>query len=173
MQRFTHRPFSHAVIAAVAMAVMLVGSAAAKGGASAENTLAICGCGMVFVPDANTPYLKAGDKEYACCTKACHEMASKDPAGSAKMFDAAAARLTAQLSHLKLGVDNVVSVTDKGTKALCGCGKQFTIDETTEFIKYEGKAYACCTHECHLMAAKDPAAAAKAADKLLGGSEMH
>jgi hypothetical protein len=38
--------------------------------AKVSNTVAVCGCGMVFIPDANTQYLTVGDKQYACCTKA-------------------------------------------------------------------------------------------------------
>lgn len=129
--------------------------------ATGANTLAVCGCGKVFVPDQNTLYIKSGDKEYACCSKGCHDMAMKDPAAAARMSEAAFRDKLTELNSLKLAVANVTAVTEKGTKALCGCGKEFIIDETTEYINHEGKSYACCTHACHEMAAKDPAGSVK------------
>lgn len=49
--------------------------------------------------------------------------------------------------------------------AVCGCGKVFTPNASTEYIKIGDKSYACCSHECHeqavAMAAKDPAGTAK------------
>jgi len=146
----------------VVVAVLAVGVAAsATPVKSSANVLAVCGCGKVFVPDANTPYLTVGDKQYACCTKACHDMAAKDTAGSVRMAEQATAQTIAQLSHMKMEVGNVVAVTDKGTKALCGCGKEFFIDQSTTYIKQGGRAYACCSQACHAMAAKDPTAAVK------------
>ncbi len=53
---------------------------------------ALCGCEKEFTLASDTPFLKAGDDSYACCTKACHEMASKDPAKSAAMFKEAMAK---------------------------------------------------------------------------------
>lgn len=129
--------------------------------AEGANTLAVCGCGKVFVPDQNTLYIKSGDKEYACCSKGCHDMAMKDPAAAARMSEAAFRDKLTELNSLKLAVANVTAVTEKGTKALCGCGKEFIIDETTEYFNHEGKSYACCSHACHEMAAKDPAGSAK------------
>lgn len=129
--------------------------------AEGANTLAVCGCGKVFVPDQNTLYIKFGDKEYACCSKGCHDMAMKAPAEAAKMSEAALQDKLTELNSLKLAVANVTAVTEKGTKALCGCGKEFIIDETTEFINNEGKSYACCSHACHEMAVKDPAGTVK------------
>jgi len=143
--------------------------ASPKASKSAANTVAICACGKVFVPDANTLYMTVNGKDYACCTKACHEVASKDVTGSAKMADEMTAKMTSQMNHAKLGVANVIAVTDKGTKALCGCGKRFTIDETTEYLTHDGKSYACCTHECHLMASKDPKAAIKGFEDQMSG----
>lgn len=145
----------------LALAVSVLASPPAKTASSAANALAVCGCGKVFVSDEKTEYVSYGGKQYACCTPQCHEMAMKDPATCAKMSEQAMADRMQQLEHLNLAVANVVAVTEKGTKAFCGCGKKFTIDETTEFLQYEGKSYACCSHACHEMAAKDPAASAK------------
>ena len=154
-----------AVVMVAVLAVAVVASASpAK---SAANTLAVCACGKVFVPDANTPYLATGGKQYACCGKACHDMAAKDAAGSAKMAEQVTAQIMGQLSHMKMEVGNVIAVTDKGTKALCGCGKEFIIDQSTTYIKQRDKAYACCTQACHDMAAKDPAAAVKSFERQL------
>lgn len=146
---------------ALACALVMPVATLAKEGGSA-NTVAVCGCGKVFVPDANTKYLTHEGKSYACCTAACHEMASKDAAAAAKMSEAALAGML-EKSRTKMTVANVVSVTDKGTKAMCGCGKGFMIDETTQYLTVDGAHYACCTKACHEMAAKDPAKAAKAA----------
>ncbi len=127
----------------------------------AANSLAVCACGKVFTPDAKTEYLSYGGKEYACCSHACHEMAAKDPAGAAAMADKRMAQTVEELAHLNLGVANVIAVTEQGTRALCACGREFTIDSTTPYLEYDGKSYACCSAGCHDMAAKDPATSAK------------
>jgi YHS domain-containing protein len=155
----------------LAMAISALASPPAKAEKSAANTLAVCGCGKVFIQDASTLYLTVDGKQYACCSKGCHDMASKDPKGAAMMAEKATADRMHQLEHLNLAVANVVAVTEKGTKALCGCGKKFTVDETTEYLSYGGKSYACCSHACHEMAAKDPAAAAKATQEQLAKME--
>lgn len=77
------------LIAAVALMMVMLSAPATFADQKAANTLAVCGCGKVFVPDATTEYLSYGGKQYACCTHACHQMAEKDPAGSAKMWQAA------------------------------------------------------------------------------------
>ncbi|MBI3871980.1 MAG: hypothetical protein HY304_02755 [candidate division Zixibacteria bacterium] len=48
--------------------------------------------------------------------------------------------------------------------AICGCGKAFVPDASTQYYEVNGKKYACCSDGCHKMAAADPAAAAKMAD---------
>jgi heterodisulfide reductase subunit B len=149
------------VIVMVMALAMIVASAALA--SPAANTVAVCGCGKVFTPDANTKYFEQGGKSYACCTDACHQMASKDPAAAAAMSEKLTAAKMNQLTHTKMAVANVTAVTEKGTKAMCGCGKAFTIDETTEYLKVDGESYACCTHACHEMASKDPAGSAKMA----------
>lgn len=161
------------VVSVLALSVVLPNAVAKepKAQTTAANYLAVCGCGKVFVPSATTKYVTYQGKRYACCTDACHEMASKDPAAAAKMSEKMTAQTLAQLSHLNLGVANVIAVTEKGTKAICGCGKQFYIDETTEYLKHNGKSYACCTHACHEMAAKDPAASVKSFEKQLSAME--
>jgi AhpD family alkylhydroperoxidase len=55
----------------------------------AANTMAVCGCGKVFVPDAKTEFLSYGGKQYACCSHECHLSAGKNPAEAAKMWQAA------------------------------------------------------------------------------------
>lgn len=157
-----------AVLLALTVAVPAVAADGAKPAANQfANNFAVCACGKVFVPDAATEYISAGGKQYACCTHACHEMAMKDAAASAKMAEDQTRQLIAQLTHLKLGVGNVIAVTERGTKAVCACGKQFTIDETTEYLSHDGKSYACCSHACHAMAAKDIPGSVKAVEKQL------
>jgi len=52
------------------------------------NTLAVCGCGMVFVPNANTKTFTYEGKEYACCTDECHKkLAGMSPAEAAKLCE--------------------------------------------------------------------------------------
>jgi len=65
------------------------------------------------------------------------------------------------MRNLNLGVANITSVTKEGTRALCGCGTEFTIDPSTPYVEYEGKAYACCSQECHKAVSQDPAGAAR------------
>lgn len=68
----------------------------------AANVFAVCGCGKVFTPDANTEYVKAGDKSYACCSHECHEaavaMVAKDPVAAAKMMNEKTAQAMEKLS---------------------------------------------------------------------------
>ncbi|MBI5867104.1 MAG: hypothetical protein HZB43_02230 [candidate division Zixibacteria bacterium] len=51
--------------------------------------------------------------------------------------------------------------------AVCGCGKIFVPDASTQYLEYSGKRYACCTEGCHKMAAANPEAAAKMSDENL------
>jgi YHS domain-containing protein len=125
------------------------------------NSLAVCGCGKVFRPDAKTEYISYGGKQYACCSHECHEMAMKAPADAAAMSEKQMAATIEELMHLNLGVANVIAVTEQGTRALCGCGKEFMIDPMTKYLEVDGKSYACCSPGCHDMAAKDPAASVK------------
>lgn len=154
----------------VAVAIAVVGITPVSVMAKTANTVAVCGCGKVFVPDASTKYLTVDGKDYACCTEACHAMAAKDPAGAAKMSQTAVANFMDK-THTKMSVGNVVSVTDKGTKAICGCGKGFMIDETTMYLTEGDTHYACCTKACHEMASKDPAKAIKAAKDQMAAME--
>jgi YHS domain-containing protein len=148
------------VFAAALLLALVAGSVQA--GDAPDNTVAVCGCGMVFTPSASTKYIEYEGHKYACCTDACHEMAAKDPAAAAKMSHASMEKFM-NLNHMKMTVANVMSVTETGTQAMCGCGKKFTIDNTTEYLKVDGENYACCTHACHELASKDPAACATAA----------
>jgi len=62
------------------------------------NTIAVCGCGMVFMTDAKTPYLESEGKLYACCTEGCHKMAMENPKKSAEMAQANTAKVLGQVS---------------------------------------------------------------------------
>ncbi len=146
----------------LALVALSLAVPAATWAGDAANSLSVCGCGMVFTPDANTKYIEFEGQKYACCTEGCHAMASKDPAAAAKSTQAAVDKMVT-LSHMKMGVANVYSVTEVGTHAMCGCGKKFNIDATTEYLQVDGESFACCSHACHEMASKDPAAAAAAA----------
>lgn len=160
------------------LALALAGSSLAsppKAEKPAANTLAVCGCGKVFVPDEKTEYLSAGGKQYACCSHECHEMASqmaaKDPAAAAKQAEQKTSEHMAQMCRMNLGVANVIEVSDKGTKALCGCGKEFYLDKKTEYLMHEGMTYACCTQECHEYAVKNPAAMKKEFEKQMSAAK--
>ena len=65
------------------------------------NEIAVCGCGMVFIPDANTKYVEYNGKRYACCTEGCHKMAAANPSASAKMSEDNLAKVMAQLNPPK------------------------------------------------------------------------
>ena len=71
------------------------------GAAHAANTLAVCACGMAFVPDAKTKYVEYGGKKYACCSEECHKMAMADPAKAAKMADDNMAKAMTRLNPAK------------------------------------------------------------------------
>jgi hypothetical protein len=52
------------------------------------NTVAICGCGMVFKPNADTKTFTYEGKEYACCSEECHKkLAAMAPADAAKLCE--------------------------------------------------------------------------------------
>ncbi|MEW5701835.1 MAG: hypothetical protein AB1792_06360 [Candidatus Zixiibacteriota bacterium] len=150
-----------ALVAALLAFPLAMSSAAHADQSKAANSVAVCGCGKVFTPDDKTEYVTANGKYYACCSHTCHEMAAKDPAAAARMAEAATAKLTGT-ARVDLAVANVVAVTDKGTKAVCGCGKEFVIDPSIPYLEVDGESYACCGKACHEMALKDPKAAAKA-----------
>jgi len=53
------------------------------------NTVAVCGCGKVFVPNANTKTFTYEGKEYACCSEECHKkLAGMTGAEAAKLCEA-------------------------------------------------------------------------------------
>lgn len=124
-----------------------------------SNTLAVCGCGMVFTPTADTKYIEHEGKSYACCTEGCHKMASGQPEMAARMSNEAVAKMKAK-SSMKVTVANVTMIDDKGAHALCGCGKEFTLASDTPYLKAGDDTFACCTKACHEMASKDPAKSA-------------
>lgn len=124
-----------------------------------SNTMAVCGCGMVFTPTAETKYIEFNGKSYACCTEGCHKMASGQPEMAAKMSEEAVSKMKMKGS-MKMGVANVISVDDHGTQALCGCGKEFALASDTPYLKAGDDTYACCTKACHELASKDPAKSA-------------
>jgi AhpD family alkylhydroperoxidase len=78
------------VVAVAVVSSVLGGVALAE--TKADNTVAVCGCGKVFVPTEQTEYLKVGSKSYACCSHECHVKASANPGGAAKMWNAAMTR---------------------------------------------------------------------------------
>lgn len=148
-------------LAALLVGLLLAtGSVAFAGETGTANTLAVCGCGKVFTPGENTKQITVDGKTFACCSEACHEKASQNPEMAAKMAQANLAKLTDK-SRVDLSVGNVVAVTDEGTRAVCGCGKHFTVGESTPFLKVDGDSYACCGEACHKMAKKNPEAAVK------------
>ncbi len=75
--------------------------AAATHSSVAANEIAVCGCGKVFVPDANTKYVEHNGKKYACCSDGCHKMAMADPAAACKMADDNTAKVMSQLNPPK------------------------------------------------------------------------
>lgn len=152
------------VVATVAAALAVVGltpfaAFADQPKGQVSNTMAVCGCGMVFTPTAETKYIEFSGKSYACCTEGCHKMASGQPEMAAKMSEEATAKMKMK-SSMKMSVSNVTMVDDKGAHALCGCGKEFTLASDTPYLKAGDDTYACCTKACHEMAAKDPAKSA-------------
>lgn len=62
------------------------------------NAIAVCACGKVFIPDANTKYIMSGGKKYACCSDECHKTAMADPAKATKMAEDNMAKVLAQLN---------------------------------------------------------------------------
>ncbi len=120
------------------------------------NQMAVCGCGKVFTPTADTKYVEVNGKSYACCTEGCHKMAMTNPEAAAKMSDDVMAKMMMQ-SEMKVAVANVTSIDEAGTHAMCGCGKDFMVASDTPYLKTANATYACCSKACHEMAAKDPA----------------
>jgi YHS domain-containing protein len=50
------------------------------------NTVAVCACGKVFVPNADTKTFTYEGKEYACCSEECHKkLAGMKPEDAAKL----------------------------------------------------------------------------------------
>jgi AhpD family alkylhydroperoxidase len=79
-----------AILATVILLMTAVLSApAALAQQKSANTVAVCGCGKVFVPNAKTEYFSYGGKQYACCSPECHLKAEADPANAVKMWQAA------------------------------------------------------------------------------------
>jgi len=59
----------------------------------AANVVAVCACGKVFTPTAETKYITVNGKQYACCSDECHKKGMADPAAAAKAADENTAKL--------------------------------------------------------------------------------
>lgn len=53
----------------------------------AANMLAVCSCGMLIRPSADTKYFEYADKEYAMCSDYCVNNAKKDPTAAIKAIE--------------------------------------------------------------------------------------
>jgi hypothetical protein len=72
-------------------------TAMAKGNHMMANTVAVCACGMVFLPNAGTKTFSHDGKEYACCSEECHmKLASMPTAEAAKACEDQVKKLTMQ-----------------------------------------------------------------------------
>jgi YHS domain-containing protein len=67
------------------------------------NEVAVCACGMVFVPHPGTKYIEYEGKKYAMCSDPCREMGMKDPAKMAKMAEANMHKLMAMPPPMPAG----------------------------------------------------------------------
>jgi AhpD family alkylhydroperoxidase len=74
---------------AIAMLALLLSATTAFAEQKAANSVAVCGCGKVFVPNSTTEYFTYNDRQYACCSHECHLKAEADPSGAARMWNAA------------------------------------------------------------------------------------
>ena len=58
-------------------------AAMVKGNHMMANTVAVCACGMVFVPNPGTKTFSHEGKEYACCSEECHKKLAGMPTAEA------------------------------------------------------------------------------------------
>jgi len=95
------------ILVLVAAFACSIASGAAMAETKAENAVAVCGCGKVFVPTAQTEYFKVGDKSYACCSHECHVAAMSNPGAAVKKWEAALSRFASggQLTREEIYAD--------------------------------------------------------------------
>ena len=152
-----------AVTAVLALAPLSLFAVSAVASPAQGNTIAICGCGTVFTPNADTEYITHEDVRYACCSEGCHKMASENPAKAAKM-----ARTKTQEAitgaQTPVHVANVIEVTKDGAVAMCGCGMKVAVNDKTVYLDGDDKAFATCSSGCRDHLAGDIVKAAKMID---------
>ena len=130
---------------------------------AAGNTIAVCGCGKVFTPNADTDYITHEGVRYACCSEGCHKMASESPAKAAKMAQVKTKEAIAG-AQTPVHVANVIEVTKDGAVAMCGCGMKVAVNDKTVYLDAGDKAFATCSSGCRDHLASDVAKAAKMID---------
>ena len=139
--------------AVLTLAPLSIFSASANASPPAGNTMAVCGCGKVFTPNADTEFITHEGVSYACCSEDCHMMASKKPAMAAKMAKAKTQEAVANV-QTPMHVANVIEITKDGAVAMCGCGMKVAVNDKTVYLDADDKAYATCSSGCrdHLTA---------------------
>jgi len=158
------RLFVTSVMTAVlTVAPLSIFSASANAAPPPGNTIAVCGCGKVFTPNADTEFITHEGVSYACCSEDCHMMASKNPAMAAKM---AKAKTEEALAHVQtpMQVANVIEITKDGAVAMCGCGMKVAVNDKTVYLDADDKTYATCSSGCRDHLAGDVAKAMKTID---------
>ena len=154
------RLLATSVMAAVlTLAPLSLFTASANAAPAAGNTIAVCGCGKVFTPNADTEYITHEGVRYASCGEGCHKMASENPAKAAKMAEVKTKEAIAG-AQMPVQVANVIEVTKDGAVAMCGCGMKVAVNDKTVYLDGGDKAYATCSSGCrdHLAADVDKAA---------------
>lgn len=124
------------------------------------NTIAVCGCGAIFTPTAETQYIEYDGKRYACCSEGCHKMASKDEAKAGKSAKIKTANAISG-ARIPMQVANVIEITRDGARALCGCGATVTLGKSANYLEAGEKTFAACSKECRDYLAKDIAKATR------------
>jgi hypothetical protein len=112
---------------------------------SPDNTrTALCRCGKEFTVTDKSPTYESGGTTFYLCSDAC-----KSAAMATKPAEAMQSLATwrTKFATEKLA-SNVKTEAGKRT-AVCGCGKTFTVTDSSPVIVENGVRMYCCSDACH------------------------
>ncbi len=120
---------------------------------------AVCACGMEFKVTDKTPSIEKDGKKYFVCSEECAEKIKADPDRIIPIMEMKAKEVR---KAAKVG-GNVMCHDEKGAKlAMCSCGAEMTVGESSVERIHDGETFYFCCEGCAKKFDEDPAAACKA-----------
>jgi hypothetical protein len=105
---------------------------------------ALCCCGHEFTVTAKSPTYEHGGTTFYMCGDACKASAmAASPADAAKSLAEWRTKFDAEMLATN------AKTADGKTTAVCGCGKSFTVTDSSPVVTENGVRMYCCSPACH------------------------